>query len=219
MSLIQFYGDRILLDYRDKPINTPPPVRNRNAFINGMANLDRDFGEVGCIHGHFMPVKYLPLETKQDLTYVTWMRNPVERIISHYYFWQRRNKPDFPPLYKRVIEEKWSLERFCLSNEMRNLYHQFLWGFPVFRFDFIGITEYYDEDYRYFSENILQGLGPAQRVNVNKHIKKKYPISKSLRREIEDFHHDDMELYHMALEKRKENKKGIFTNILGMLKI
>ncbi len=30
-----------------------------------------------------------------------------------------------------MVEEEWTLERFCLEPELKNLYSQFLWGFPL----------------------------------------------------------------------------------------
>ena len=45
--------------------------------------------EVACIHGHFLPVKYRIALARRPAHYVTWLRDPVERIASHYAFWRR----------------------------------------------------------------------------------------------------------------------------------
>ena len=213
LSLDQHFGQNILLDYADLPINTPPLQRNRNVLISALKNAERDFGEVECIHGHFMPAKYLLLNTIKPQIFVTWMRHPVERVISHYYFWQRFYLPEAPPLHKRIVEEKWSLEKFCLSDEMRDFYNQFLWGFPLQNFNFIGITEHFEEDFMYFTQKFLQTNMASYKVNINENKKGSYPISKSFMKQIESFHQVDMELYHTALKFRFQRDQSIGTKL------
>ncbi len=77
------------------------------------------------------------------------MRNPVERALPHYYFGRRSFDPDnAPPLHRKMMEKGWSLERFCLGPEVRNIYSQFLYGFLLEYFSFIGTTEFYELIFR-----------------------------------------------------------------------
>ena len=46
------------------------------------------------------------------------------------------------------MEKGWSLERFCLGPEVRNIYSQFLYGFLLEYFSFIGTTEFYELIFR-----------------------------------------------------------------------
>ncbi|MGC1375560.1 MAG: hypothetical protein WA821_05020, partial [Anaerolineales bacterium] len=93
---------------------------------------------------------------------------------------------------------------FCLSNELRNFYGQLFWGFPISRFNFIGITEHYEEDFRFFSENVLGVSLPTYRANTNEEMNesKVYITDLNLRKKIEAYHEKDMALYHRILEKR-----------------
>jgi hypothetical protein len=193
------FRTRFLRDYSDFPINTPQPERNRAALQASLRNAESDFADVACIHGHFLPIKYLLLVHKREVKFVTWMRHPVERVLSHFYHWKRSYSPR-SPLHRRVVEEDWSIERFCLGSEVRNLYWQFLWGFPIHYFDFIGITEFYEDDLAYFSQHYLGAYMQAKRLNIRNHSA--YEIDRSFRNEIEAFHDRDMELYRNALEKR-----------------
>jgi hypothetical protein len=148
----------MLLDYEDKPINTPADKRNRRAMADASANACRDFGEIQCIHGHFQPVKYLALKKTGRAKFVCWLREPLTRMVSHYNFWLRNygggiGKGD---LHCKVVKDKWSLAHFCFSHEMRNFYAQFLWNFPLDLFDFIGITERFDEDLQVFGRIFLK---------------------------------------------------------------
>ena len=138
-ALKTHFGDRLQRDYADRPINTPVYDRNQAALRAAIKIAKRGLHGTECVHGHFLPVKYLLLSSRQDVQFVAWMRDPVERLVSHYHFW--RNEPKATPvgrLRSQMLAEQWSLERFCLGPELQNLYGQFLWGFPLERFDFIG---------------------------------------------------------------------------------
>jgi hypothetical protein len=131
------------------------------------------------------------------------MRNPVDRVLSNYFFWKRSYDPKTSPsLHRRSIEEDWSIERFCLGEELRDMYWQYLWGFPVEYFDFVGITEFYREDFKYFTKHYLQASIEPQKLNVGDVGRNGYEIDTSLRNRIESFHARDMDLYHRALNRR-----------------
>jgi hypothetical protein len=143
-SLEQHFGDGLLRDYADAPLNKSKTRRNVTALYRCLLNGFRPFRNVECIHGHYLPLKYMLC---RKTTLITWMRDPVERMVSHYHYCLRHYAGEqTPPLHKRIVEEEWSLERFCLAPELRNIYCQFTWGVPLTRFDFIGITEFYDSD-------------------------------------------------------------------------
>ena len=201
-TLEEIYGCKLLKDYSDLPINTPMYDRNKAALQASLYNVEKDFRDVECIHGHFLPIKYVLFSNKQETTFVTWMRNPVERVLSHYFFWKRTFDPKAsPPLHRKVIEEDWSLERFCLSSELKDLYSQFMYGFPLEMFSFVGITEFYDDDFEFFSRHYLNSFVKPKKLNVGNEGRG-YCIEESLRNEIEKFNSNDMRLYHRALENR-----------------
>lgn len=196
-------------DYEDVPINTPLRERIASAFRKGVSNIDGDFSGIRCIHGHFLPVKYLPLATMRgNVDFITWMRNPVDRVVSHYRYWRRNFDPaKSQPLHRRVVEEDWSLEAFCLSPEMRNLYGQFLYAFPLESFRFIGITEHYEEDLADFSRRYLGADAAVERLNAAPDGGDR-GADPGLRREIEQFHADDMALYDRALAYRSMRRSA-----------
>lgn len=160
-----------------------------------------------CIHGHFLPYKYHYFHGKKDTVFVTWLRDPIERLGSHYYFWKRTYSPWNPkPLHKKVIKENWSLEKFAFSEEIQNIYSKFLWNFPVENFDFIGITEFFEEDLTYFGNRYLD-LNRNVTIpekNVNPERSKKYFDDEKLIQDLRDFHSRDYEIYNYALQARKD---------------
>jgi hypothetical protein len=197
------FGASLLEDYSDFPMNTPKYERTRAAIQQSLINAAAGFPGVECIHGHFLPVKYLLMAERRAITFITWMRDPVQRLLSNYFYWRRTYEPATAQrLHRRVVEEDWSLERFCLGAEMRDMYAEFLWGFPVDNFAFIGVTEFYDEDLAYFARRFLGITVEPQRLNVGEAEGRQYELDGALRLEIEKVHKRDVELYRMALRRR-----------------
>jgi hypothetical protein len=199
------YGDKMLLDYEDKPINTPADERNRKALADGSVNASRDFGEMQCIHGHFQPVKYLPLKKTGYAKFVCWLREPLARMVSHYNFWLRNYEEGTGKgaLHCKVVEEKWSLEKFCFSPEMHNFYAQFLWSFPLELFDFIGITEHFDKDLQVFGRIFLnKGNLKTEKVNIAPPDSPRWSPPDEFRERFEKYHLEDYRIYREAIHRR-----------------
>ena len=159
-----------------------------------------------CIHGHFLPAKYISIEDQFELQFVTWLRNPVDRLVSHYNFFRRSYEPATAgPLFRRIIEEDWSLEKFCFSDEYRNVYSKYLWHFPYERFDFVGLIECYDEDLDFFSRRFLDTTVKASKLNCAvSGDEAGTRIDIGFRREVAGFHADDVALYERALHEREQ---------------
>lgn len=205
------FGEALLHDYDDRPLNRPAWRRKGRALGSNLGQL---FGasqlqQARCVHGHFLPFKYRSAALRADLRFVTWLRDPVERLASHYYYWIRSYDPgQAGQLHRRVVEEGWDLERFCLGPELRNCYGLFLWRFPLQKFDFIGITEHYEEDVRAFCERFLGGaveLPAPQNVNEELPLRdadRNYIADDDFRRRVESHHAQDVALYRSALAMR-----------------
>ena len=208
--LNQHFGAGTHSDFLDYPMNTPRQERNAAALRNAVTIAEDGLPNVECIHGHFLAVKYLLLASKRPAQFVTWLRSPADRLRSNYYFWQRQY-PVAPPqaaVHRRVVEEDWTLERFCFSEEFRDMYAQFLWGFPLAYFDFVGVTEFFDEDVQYFTKKFLGlDLQPA-RLNAapSSDADAHGPMDAGFRAEVEAFHVRDMALYRRAIEMREERR-------------
>jgi hypothetical protein len=208
-ALESHFGGR-LLHVHDRPINTPPRQRHARAARACLAHALRPPGGVECIHGHFLPVKYLLLKWRAHARFVTWLREPAQRLVSHYQYCQRMVRAGTPSiLQRRVVAEGWSLERFCLCPELRNVYSQFLWGFPARCFEFIGVVEHFEEDFRYFTRTFLDRDLPVCRENVNAEKPAgAYAIDPELQAQIERHHAKDFRLYRLALRRRQSRLGG-----------
>ncbi len=199
------FKSKFLRDYGDLPVNTDRLKRNKGALQSAL-NIEEEIpANIECIHGHFLPIKYLLLADKQDIKFITWMRHPVERIISHYFYWKRSyNSRSSAPLHRKFIEENWSMERFCLGPELRDMYWQFLWGFSIDYFEFIGITEHYNEDFEYFIRKFLHASIIPQKLNVRNRNRQDDEIDEAFIEQVASVHARDMELYDNALAKRQK---------------
>ncbi len=181
-------------------------ARYRKLKITISSKLRSKFDHVDCIHGHFMPYKYESFYHSGDHIFVTWLRDPIKRIESHYHYWkQHHDEIDMLPLLKRFLEEDWSLERFAFSEEIRNIYSIYLWNFPIERFDFVGITEFFDEDLPFFADKYL-GISEVTvpEKNINRTKDRETIEDPGLLRELKEFHADDYKLYQYALDQRSK---------------
>lgn len=209
-ALEHFFGEHLLKDYADLPMNRSTTRRNLSAMRNSvlLSGTGAVSSEIHCIHGHYMPIKYRLVRPRTPKVYVTWMRDPVERLASHYYYWRRTYHPDSAArVHRKVVEEDWSLERFCFSKEMRNTYAKFLWGFPPRKFAFIGITEDFERELARFSRQVLQNRLPVPSLNRNPaKDQRPYVDDPLFRAEVERFHARDMQLYQYALQLRERQE-------------
>jgi len=202
-SLRDHFGDTLLEDYGDEGISKSRTERNLSALLSGVRIGRQGLDEINCVHGHFLPLKYRLLARRQDLEFVTWMRDPIDRMVSHFNFWQETYDRETSAQHHRVVvEEGWTLKQFCCSPKFRNIYSQYLWGFPLQRFAFIGITEHYEEDLEYFSGRFLSDSLWHQRLNATT-SETASPIDAEFRLKLEAFHHKDMSLYRQACRSRE----------------
>ncbi|NND95358.1 MAG: sulfotransferase family 2 domain-containing protein [Flavobacteriales bacterium] len=208
--LRKHYGLSLKGDYKDIPKSFEDRTKDAIKFdkrLSSLKILGYKMLGVKCIHGHFLPYKYKKLLDDESTIFITWLREPTERLISHYYYWQRTSDKRWTSLHKKVIEEGWSLEEFCLSEEMRNIYGKYLWNFSVDNFDFIGVTEYFEEDVLFFARKYLGYSDsiniPIKNVNPNNTGLYSDKIDKELLIAIKDFHSKDYDLYNYALDKKK----------------
>jgi hypothetical protein len=209
-SLAMYFGSRLRYDYGDQAISKPPMERWQQAISAGVLLAERGLDEIECVHGHFLPSKYLPLKKKSAMTFITWMREPAARLFSHYHYWQHSyDAATAAPHHRRVIEEDWSLERFCFSEEFRNIYTQYLWRFPLEKFSFVGISEYFQEDLEDFSTRYLSTDLPHQHHNVTPRAGSVTDLDEGFLREVRDYHAADIALYARALNLRKVRRSNM----------
>lgn len=165
---------------------------------------------IEIIHGHMLLAKWTKQYPTATNTYVTWLRHPVKRLASHYqYFQDRAGASNKNHRVWEVITDNWSFEQFCFSNVYKNWMYYYLCGVPIDQFKFIGITEHFNEDFKYFFEKYCNARYEPPLINPTN---TKLPEVTSLMNDQEfvnkvlKHHSKDATIYHQALTRRQKER-------------
>jgi Sulfotransferase family len=191
------FGHRLLLDYGDRPMSKSTLTRNVSALSSAPRNINIR-KSVDCIHGHFLPIKY---RLAQGAKRVIWFREPAQRLASRYGYWKNRRQKAGRPKDSRIDNVDLSFEEFCRLPHFHNIYSKFLWGVSLESFDFVGITEDYDQNIQLFCES-FDISPPAITPKVNTNPKKQadtYDIPNDLLCMIHRLNPADYQIYEEAL--------------------
>jgi len=160
--------------------------------------------QVSIIHGHFNAYKQKQRYPEAQL--ITWMRDPIERVISHYQYWQR--KPDENNRdCKAIYDNRWSLSDWATQGiESKNWVSRHTCCFDELKiedYSFIGIKEYYERSITLFNK-IFQidekYTIPMKNINPNKFVNEKYnDVPQDVKNKIIENNLMDIKLYKEAL--------------------
>ncbi|PAE26349.1 MULTISPECIES: sulfotransferase family 2 domain-containing protein [Bacillaceae] len=190
-----------ILDFLDKPAIKSEFERRLNHH------------NIKCVLGHFD--FGIHRFSEKQCSYITLLRDPVERVISDYYF-IRRSKEH--PLYSKVI--KMNIEQFVNCEEIQwqisNLQTRVISGSTSRdlmlaqknlkeHFSIAGITEMFNESLFLMSKQFNWNIQDFKRINVTENRPKRENISAHIIKQIEDKNKFDIELYNFA--KRSLNEK------------
>lgn len=203
-SVREIFGDSMILDYGDKPLKVNRWKRNWQTWLQGRRSKALEIADNTCIFGHYMPLKYSQLVRTRTYRSITWLRDPIERMVSHYNFiFEHHRVRQLGPGQSNVVDEKWTLEQFMFSPRYRNYSSQFLWGVGLKAFDFVGLVEHYEEDLLEFGKQFFgRTLSPHQEKQSQTRQPCPFLDDPQLRSVAERFHARDMRLYRQALGMR-----------------
>lgn len=157
------------------------------------------------VHGHFLKDQILELsKLKHEVPIITWLRDPVERVISNYFYLSKILKDEVQEERKglRILSkmQKTLLEYAALERN-RNRQTKFLEGIEISDLAFIGFTERYEDDVQELG-NILKW---SNTVSVNHNATGsmyKTRVDEDIRREIARLNSADIDLYERAKKMR-----------------
>lgn len=200
------YGERLLLDYDDKPLAHEPAVRNAMAKASATDDHQALVERYDCIHGHFLPLKY---QGMKEAHFITWLRDPVERVASRYFFSRRKWEDDgeLPrhPAVRQLFDEAGgypTLEEFAKLPAFQNTYAQYLWGFSLERFEMIGIVERWDESVAKLAAMIGLETAAQTRLNANpEREQERYDLEPATHALIMMLNEQDQKIYEYALSR------------------
>ena len=141
-SMLQeaFGPQSVFEDYADRPLDPASRLRRDPAGFfaaveaAGFAHL----AHKRVVHGHFPARKYAQLACRHRITF---LREPVDRLISHYFFWQSLARHGHA-LHDYFLDHGLGIEDFAALPPIRALYSEtFFGGADMRAFDFIGFHE------------------------------------------------------------------------------
>ena len=100
---------------------------------------ESDFKNVAVIHGHFLADLFDFFSN--EIKYAIFLRDPVERVISNYYFFKKNNYPHSPIC--NMISEGMGLEEYAELNSSQNVQSFFMANKCIEQFEYVGICEEY----------------------------------------------------------------------------
>jgi hypothetical protein len=157
-------------------------------------------GERKVVHGHLYYPEIMDLQQQHGAKVITWLRNPVDRVISNYRFFKAGLVWPY-----RGLKKNESLETYAKKEETRNTMSKFLSGIEVEDLYFVGIQEHYSEDLERLGK-LLGWPAISSPVHLNCSVPVKGEVDYSdpvLRRMIAELNQKDIMLYEKALERRK----------------
>lgn len=177
-------------------------------LLNGIeVDKTANIWQFKVLHGHFNPKSlYEHFPELVHIPIITWLRNPVDRVLSNYYYLREMVVRHFNEYEQnRTILDKMmkTLDEFIHSDINRNLVHQHLEGLSLEQFEYIGIVENYDNDFYEMAKQFSWKNAQPNRVNVTKF----HPtIDDELRKKIEILNEKDMAIYEEALSLKQKIK-------------
>tara|TARA_R110002072_G_scaffold41085_3_gene115772 strand:- start:5184 stop:5867 length:684 start_codon:yes stop_codon:yes gene_type:complete len=173
--------------------------------LNQEIYIKQNLPEARVIHGHFT---YKDINTQfdlpEDIQKITWLRNPVERVISNYFYLESRLKTLLNEEQNNLnilSKMQRSLIEYARDDINRNRQSKFLSGITLEEFDFVGIQEDFENDLIEIS-NTLKWEKLPNILHQNKTPVKKNHLDIEIIKEIELLNQNDMELYKNALHLR-----------------
>lgn len=157
-----------------------------------------------CIHGHFPAMKY---RFYPNTKFITFVREPLERMVSHYYYWKKIyeiGNPGKDPYLDSLFKRNISLKDFVFEEKLKNQQWQYIRGIPLPRYRFIGIADekYLAHDISYLFKEILKH--PLENSVIERHNKTDYDTKSIPNIDLESFrkfHKKDYGIYEYALQK------------------
>ncbi len=177
-------------------------------WINNGIVFSRDQGAEGgripqgtaAIHGHYLADAFD--DVLPDRVLITWVRHPVERVSSNYYY--HLANPEigaYDDCCHQLHARKLSLTAYAELDWMRNLATRYLAAKPLTAFAAVGVAEHFGDSLRMMGGRLgwpSVSLPPRENVNPSRHSER-YEISAAERAYIAGINDRDLAWYEEAV--------------------
>jgi hypothetical protein len=198
-------GWKVYSDYSESNATTSRIIRKLYQS-DDFSKINEINGKNTLLAGHYPVKKYLPYYPISHV--ITFVRDPVQRVISHYHDMQRR--VGYPE----------TLETFSQEKKYQNQQSKFFRDVPVEAIGFVGICEFYDESIDLIRQ-IYNINVPVKKYNENEEKKNVfYMPADEIINKIKEENQDDWVLYEKSLHLFKvrqgmsnDNKSYVYGKI------
>ena len=172
-------------------------------YANNFDQLLTDRHEV--LHGHFHYKEVRHILTK-DTRIITWLRDPVERVISNYYFFHKRINTT--PGHRQAHRKNETLIQYASHEGTRNRMTTFLEGIDLKDLFFFGTVAHFDRDLDALAAKLGWSGYTSQRNNDNRTYRSAFPdITADEINILERLNEKDVQLYNYALKLKNYDRK------------
>lgn len=159
-----------------------------------------------ALHGHFQ-LNEFSRDIFPRARIICWLRHPVDRVISHYHFWQT-----FPagenPIHRRFLQDKPDLKQFVSDPYYAssvNVYQSFLGPGDIDELFFVGRLEHYEQDLRNLARKMDWSPAGLFTGRENKGETENRP-SAEIRKWLQPALEDEIELYNRLLARHHSSR-------------
>lgn len=179
---------------------------NRGQIRRGQRDIEELFStEYDVVHGHmhFNDLKeFISPETK----IITWLRDPVERVLSNYFYSLYNEVPKRES--RNVISKFSDLRIFIRKPPRRNLMTKYLDGLDLESIFFVGFQNDFQKDLQLLAQKLnwdLTDIDTDIFLNSNTHSKyQNLELDEELIYKIKEYNSEDIELYNKALQLKNQ---------------
>ncbi len=178
---------------------------------------EKDLEKIKCFHGHFHYGIHQYLSNK-PYVYYTMLRDPIEHVISEYFYVLRKpNNFAYEKVKDMSFEEFICTEEFKDRTSNRQTFfisggqenNLFLAKENLEKFSIIGITEMFDESLFLIGKELGWKDISYRKKNVTKKRPQIDEFPKHVKEIIEENNQFDMELYRYAKELLEKRIEGL----------
>ncbi len=164
---------------------------------------------IKVIHGHVPSRKYFrPPNVKE----IIWLRNPVLRLISLYFFWKTIPRTEDKSWHNYLQEKNLDIVEFANIPDVRNEMSLYIGGRNLKDFYWVGIQEFFKDDLRDLGKMLNWPEIPITYENKNQYDDYNYLVKgllndSDIMNYLITLYREDIELYQAALDLRVKRKQ------------